>query len=249
VIGLREDPTEGRRAGALGERIFPGRKTAVMTKFGKCLVVFAVGASFAFLGFAWVSMMGGPNWDAEAAALPEYTIEKSADKWTVKERVGGAAVSVPRSTVEASAIVAAREDLQKKQEAEINRLQQETKDFQAATAEVRKFNAADVKALEARVAELNGQLEGLNTKIMNLSNDVVKRSQEAQAIRTEVTKRREDVFRLTRELREIRADNYRADDMQKRLHDQLVQLNGVELALKSRNKQLRSEVQGVSEPR
>ncbi len=82
-----------------------------MTKFGKCLVVFAVGASFAFLGFAWVSMMGGPNWDAEAAALPDYTIQKTGDKWTVNERVGGASVSVQRSTVEAAAIIAAREDL------------------------------------------------------------------------------------------------------------------------------------------
>ena len=28
-------------------------------------------------------MMGGPNWDAEAAALPGYAIQKSGDKWTV----------------------------------------------------------------------------------------------------------------------------------------------------------------------
>jgi chromosome segregation ATPase len=221
-------------------------KTAVMTKFGKCLVVFAVAASFAFLGFAWVSMMGGPNWDAEAGALPGYAIQKSGDKWTVNERVGGATVSVQRSTVEAAAIIAARDDLQKKQEAEIKRLNQETKEFQTATAEIRKLTAADLKALEARVAELNKQLEGINSKILSLSNDVVKRSQEAQAVRTEATKRREDVFRLTRELHEIRADNFRADALQKRLHEQLIQLNGVELALQSRNKQLQSDVQGTS---
>jgi predicted RNase H-like nuclease (RuvC/YqgF family) len=220
-----------------------------MTKIGKCLVVFAVGASFAFLGFAWVSMMGGPNWDAEAAALPDYTIQKADDgKWTVTERVGGASVSVqPSSTVEAAAIIAARDDLHKKQQTEIDRLKAETKEFRAGLAEVQKFNAADVKALAARVQELNQQLEGLNAKVLNLSNDVVKRSQEAQAIRTEAAKRREDVFRLTRELREIRADNFRADDLQKKLRDQLVQLKGVELALESRNKQLRSEVRGVSE--
>ena len=61
-----------------------------MTKFAKCLVVFAVGASFAFLGFAWVSMMGGPNWEAEAAALPGYAITKGDDgKWKVTERATG----------------------------------------------------------------------------------------------------------------------------------------------------------------
>ncbi len=217
-----------------------------MTKIAKCLVVFAAFASFAFLGFAWVAMMGGPNWDAEAASLSDYTIQKSGDKWTVTERVGGASVNVSRASVEAAAIIAARDDLQKRQKAEIDRLQSETKEFKAKAAEIRKLNAADVKALEARVTELNQQLEGLNTKILSLSNDVVKRSQEAQAIRTEATKRREDVFRLTRELREIRADNFRADEMQKKLRDQLVQLNGVELALESRNKQLRGDVQGVS---
>ena len=224
-------------------------KTAVMTTIAKCLVVFAVFASFAFLGFAWVSMMGGPNWDAEASALPDYSIQKSGDKWSVSERVGGASVSVPRASVEASAVIAAREDLQKKKQAEIDRLKKETTAFKAATAEIKKLNAADVKALEARVAELHQQLEGLNAKVLGLSNDVVKRSQEAQAIRTEATKRREDVFRLARELKEIRADNFRADELQKRLRDQLMQLNGVELALESRHKQLQSDVQGTAGPR
>ena len=219
-----------------------------MTKFGKCLVVFAVGASFAFLGFAWVSMMGGPNWDAEVAALPDYTIQKSGEKWGVTERVNGQPVTVQRPSVQASAIIAARDDLQKRQEAEIKRLQDETKQFQTATAEIKKFDAADVKALEARVAELSQQLEGLNAKILALSNDVVKRSQEAQGIRNEAARRREDVFRLTRELREIRADNFRADALQKRLKDQLVQLSGVELALESRNKQLHRDNRGISGP-
>ncbi len=217
-----------------------------MTTIAKCLVVFAVFASFAFLGFAWVSMMGGPNWDAEAAALPDYTIQKSSDKWTVTERVGGATVSVPRGSVEASAVIAAREDWQKKQQAEVDRLKKETKSYKDRTAEIKKLNATDVKALEARVAELHKQLESLNAKILNLSNDVVKRSQEAQGIRTEATKRREDVFRLTRELSEIRADNYRANELQKRLRDQLTQLNGVELALETRNKQLQSDVKGAA---
>ena len=218
-----------------------------MTKIGKCLVVLVVGCSFAFFGFAWVSMMGGPNWDAEAAALSDYTIERGDDgKWAVTERVGAAKVSVKSPTVQADAVLAARDDMLKKQRAEIARLKDETKEFQAETARVKVFNAADVKALAGRVEQLNKQLDQLNTKIMNLSNDIVKRSQEAQAIRAEATKRREDVFRLTAELREIRADNFRADDLQKKLRDQLVQLNGVEVALQRRNKQLRDDLRGVS---
>ncbi len=216
-----------------------------MTKVGKCLVVFAVGASFAFLGFAWVSLMGGPSWDAERGALPEYTIEKGAEpdgKWTVQDRVTGESVTVPSPTVQASAIVAARNDLKKKQEEEIKRLKDQTATDKQQFAEMRKFNEADAKALEARVKDLGAQLNDLNAKILKLSTEIVQRSQEAQAVRTEAAKRREDVYRLSHELEEIRADNFRADELQRKLNDQLVRLNGVVAALENRNKQLHEQI-------
>lgn len=219
-----------------------------MTKLGKCLVIFVVGASFAFLGFAWVSMMGGPNWNAEAAALPGYAIEKGEGpegKWSVTDRVTGKSVPVKSPGVQASAVVAAREDLEKKQREEITALQKQTDDYKAKLANVRKFNEADVKALEARVKDLTGQLDELNAKILKMSSDVVKRSQDTQAVRAEAAKRREDVFRLTRELEEIQADKFRSDELQKKLNDQLVQLNGVLTTLESRNKQLRQQLTGT----
>jgi predicted RNase H-like nuclease (RuvC/YqgF family) len=215
-----------------------------MTKFAKCLVVFAVGASFAFLGFAWVSMMGGPNWDAEAAGLPGYAFAKDADgKWKVTERATGQTVPVTKSpTVRASAILAAREDLVHKQEAEIKTLAVPTADYKKKLAEAKKFNEIDVKAMEARVQQLNTQLQDLNTKILELSGEVVKRSQDAQLIRNEAAKRREDVFRLTRELTEIRTDHFRSEELERKLRDQLVRLDGVIASLETRNKQLREAI-------
>jgi hypothetical protein len=216
-----------------------------MTKLGKCLVVLAVGVAFAFLGFAWVSMMGGPNWEAEAAALPNYAFQKSegpAPKWSVKEADTGENVNVPAVGTQAAAVIAARRHLQQKQQAEIDRLQKETESYKQKLGQVRAMNETDVKALAARVEELVGQLAALNDKILSLSNEVVKRSQEAQALRTEVTKRREDVFRLTRELDEIRGDQFRADELQKKLHDQLTRLEGTLATLEERNGQLRRQV-------
>jgi predicted RNase H-like nuclease (RuvC/YqgF family) len=214
-----------------------------MTKFAKCLVVFAVGASFAFLGFAWVSMMGGPNWDAEAAALPGYEIAKSQDgKWTVKDRTTGQNINVAPATVRAAAIVAARKDLADKQDAEAQKLSAPTAAYKKKLDEARKLNQADVKAMEARVQQLNTQLVDLNTKILGLSGEVVKRSLDAQAIRTEATKRREDVFRLTRELREIHTDYFRSEELERKLRDQLVRLDGVIASLETRNQQLRESV-------
>jgi chromosome segregation ATPase len=215
-----------------------------MTKFAKCLVVFVVGASFAFLGFAWVSMMGGPNWDAEAAALPGYEFTKGTDgQWKVTERATGQAVAVSQyPTVRASAILAARKDLADKQEAEIKKLKAPTADYKTRLAEAKKFNDVDSKAMEARVQQLNVQLDSLHKKILELSGEVVKRSQDTQAIRTEAAKRREDVFRLTRELTEIRTDHFRSEELERKLRDQLVRLDGVIASLESRNKQLREAV-------
>ncbi len=212
-----------------------------MTKVAKCLVVFAVGASFAFLGFAWVSMMGGPNWAAEAAALPGYEFVKGDDgHWKVTDRASGKAVTVSNSpTVLASAILAARKDRADKEEAEAKSLAAPTASYKKKLDEAKKFNQIDLKAMEARVTQLDAQLQDLNTKILQLSGDVVKRSQEAQLIRSEATKRREDVFRLTRELAEIRTDHSRSEDLERKLRDQLVRLDGVIASLESRNKQLR----------
>jgi outer membrane murein-binding lipoprotein Lpp len=214
-----------------------------MTKFAKCLVVFAVGASFAFLGFAWVSMMGGPNWEADAAALPDYAITKGDDgKWKVTERATGQNVTVPSPSVRASAILAARKDLADKRETEIKKLKDPTDNYKKMLVEAKKVNEIDTKAMEARVKELNAQLEDLNSKILQLSGEVVKRSQDAQAIRNEATKRREDVFRLTRELTEIRTDHARSEELERKLRDQLVRLEGVIVSLESRNKQLRDSI-------
>jgi predicted RNase H-like nuclease (RuvC/YqgF family) len=214
-----------------------------MTKVAKCLVVFAVGASFAFLGFAWVSMMGGPNWDAEAAAVSGYEIAKGEDgKWKATDRANGQALTVKSPTVRASAILAAREDLEKKRKAESESLAGPAATYKKKLEEAKKLNEIDTKAMQARVKELNSQLEDLNSKILALSGDVVKRSQEAQAIRTEATKRREDVFRLTRELTEIRTDHFRAEELERKLRDQLVRLDGVIANLENRNKQLRDAI-------
>jgi len=214
-----------------------------MTKIAKCLVVFAVGASFAFLGFAWVSLMGGPNWDAEAAALPGYNIAKGEDgNWKVTERTSGQTITVSKPTVQAAAILAARKDLADKQQAEIKSLQGPTEDYKKKLDEAKKLNAIDTKAMEARVVQLNTQLQELNTKILQLSSEVVKRSQDAQAIRTEAAKRREDVFRLTRELTEIRTDHSRSEALERKLRDQLVRLEGVIASLENRNKQLRAAI-------
>jgi outer membrane murein-binding lipoprotein Lpp len=214
-----------------------------MTKFAKCLVVFAVGASFAFLGFAWVSMMGGPNWAAEASALPGYEFTKGEDgRWKVTERTTGQNVTVSSPTVRADAILAARKDLAAKREAEIKSLKDPTEAYKKKLDEAKKFNAADTKAMEARVKQLNTQLEDLNAKILGLSGDIVKRSQDVQAIRDEAAKRRADVFRLTRELTEIQTDHFRSEDLERKLRDQLVRLDGVIASLETRNKQLREAI-------
>jgi chromosome segregation ATPase len=162
------------------------------------------------------------------------------------ERATGQAVTVKSPTVRASAILAAREDLAKKREEEIKTLNEHTATYKKKLAEAKKFNEADTKAMEARVKELNVQLDSLNAKILGLSGDLVKRSQDVQLIRDEAARRRADVFRLTRELTEIQTDHSRSEELERKLRDQLVRLDGVIASLETRNKQLREAVGNAS---
>jgi chromosome segregation ATPase len=175
-----------------------------------------------------------------SSRLPD--LQGDDGKWKATDRATGKALTVKSPTVRASAILAAREDLESRRKAEIDSLAGPTAAYKKKLAEAKTLNEIDTKAMEARVKQLNAQLEALNTKILALSGEVVKRSQDAQAIRTEATKRREDVFRLTRELSEIRTDHFRSEELERKLRDQLVRLDGVIANLENRNKQLREAI-------
>ena len=80
-----------------------------MTFLSKILLVLVFFASIAFMGFAAVSAVGGPNWSKEKDALTDYVFEHQAGEnpiWSVKTRRGGEQLTT--SPVLAKVIVAAQ---------------------------------------------------------------------------------------------------------------------------------------------
>ncbi len=212
-----------------------------MNIYGKILVVFTAAASITFLGATAISLLGGPNWSAEAAELPGYTIEEVAGEkptWKVTERVSGQNIPVTKSEVHAAAIIAARKHLGTELDKKTQANNAKTTELKNQLAEAVKLREMDIEAMKKREAELAAQLEEVNQKIVTTQTETVRKSQEAQSIRAEAGKRRGDVYRLKRELEEIRAEQYTANEQLKQLRDSLIRLDGVIQPLERRQKQL-----------
>ena len=80
-----------------------------MTLISKILLVLVLFASIAFMGFAAVSAVGGPNWSKEKDALTDYVFEYQSGEnptWSVKTRRGQEQLS--SSPVLAKVIVVAQ---------------------------------------------------------------------------------------------------------------------------------------------
>jgi chromosome segregation ATPase len=213
-----------------------------MNKYSKPLAVFIAAAAFTFLGFAAVSSVGGTNWNAESEQLsPAYTIESvPGDKitWKATDNVTGKAVNPSKPEVQASAVIAARRDLDKKQKEEIGKLNAATAEANGKRETAEKLRTLDTEALKKRAEELQTKLAEVNKQILDIRGESIRKAQESQAIRAEAERRRGDVYRLERELAEIEADLYQATEHQKFLRDHLERLNGMIGPLERRHEQL-----------
>lgn len=213
-----------------------------MNKFSKPLAVFIAAAAFTFLGFAAVSSVGGTNWNSESELLsPAYTVESvPGDKVTYKvtDNVTGKALTSSKPEVQASAVIAARKDLDKKQKDEIAKLNAATADATGKLQSAQALRDVDTKALAKRAEELQTKLAEVNKQILDTRAESIRKAQESQVIRAEADRRRGDVFRLERELAEIQSDLFQATEHQKFLRDQLERLNGMIGPLERRHEQL-----------
>jgi hypothetical protein len=205
-----------------------------MTTFGKIFTVFVTFASLSFLGFAAVSTIGGPNFQAEhVERLPDYVFKKSVSPegkttWAVETRRSAESVQSSPPTLPA-AIVAARKDFDTKLQKEIEELDRQIKVLEGENgriAEAKRLIELDLKGLEKRAQELQSELDAMRADIKAESDKGIQKSQDSYAVRKEAERRREDVFRLLNHLEEIRTDHYRAVEQARKLEDLLVRIRG-----------------------
>jgi hypothetical protein len=214
-----------------------------MTTISKCLVVFAVIASFAILGFSAVGYFGGTNWETESEKLTGYSFTKEgveSTSWSVIERITqrnvGSNMSLP------AAVIAARQDIVSQQRDKIAPLDEQIPQVEAKLAEARELISTDEAALLTRATELSAELDANEAQFIALSNQVTDKTRQGYRIQAEARERREDVLRLTDELALVRTDGYRTGEQLKKLTNTLNQYQLDMARARERNASVRAAV-------
>ncbi len=204
--------------------------------FNKFLSVFVAVASMAFLGLVVAYTSGGVNWNSEMTTpdLAEYNFqlgEGEDPKWSVTGPSGQVAQG---EALLPSAILKARKDLDKRQKAELSRIQQLVPEVQSELEAVEQLQEIDKKALAARFTQLKGYLAKINKDVLAQSDLLAGKVRETTRTRTEAENRRNDVYRLTNELEVLRTDRARLVELRRELADELLRLQITLNSLKQR---------------
>ncbi len=208
---------------------------------GKILAIATTFLSVAFLGFAFVARVGGPNWEGDAEALEKYYVERTDNPkettYNLKSKATGETVK-PNTKVLPDAILAAYLDEAKDLDAKINVLTPQLEPLQTRLKEVQTHQAIDRKAMAQREQELDAEFAMVTKLIQEKSVEGDKVAQEALTLWAEGELRREDVYRLRNHLEELEVDDFQLREQKKRLQDELSRLRGVLARLQRRHEQL-----------
>lgn len=220
-----------------------------MNTISKTLVVFVTVASLAFLGFAAVNLLGGPNWEADLQELTEYSYEKSdgpVPEWTLTHRQSGDKVQTSR--VLAELVAAALKDQTQRQQAQVGELQEAIPRLESGLAQAKALNARDRAAMQAREQVLAQRLKQIDDQVNEAALAGINTYRQAMAVRDVAERRREDVFRLEDQLAEIEVNVYQIIEQKRRLQDLLIQYRGVNERLEQRNGQLQQQLNPTKPP-
>lgn len=217
-----------------------------MTRFSKILLVLVLFASIAFMGFAAVSSVGGPNWPKEADAMTDYLFEYQPGEkpmWSVKTRRTGEQIST--SPVLAKVIVAAQKNKIQQQNEKIDQVTKSIPPLQQAIENWKKINQVDREAMDFRAVVLKEKIAALDSEITQLANEGIKTSQQTLEVNQQASERRADVFRLQDQIDEIRNEEYLAQEQQKTLLDYIARIEGKVQRLQRQKESLEKAVQGA----
>lgn len=204
--------------------------------FNKFLSVFVAVVSMVFLGLVVAYTSGGTNWNSEmiASDLAEYNFQVSEGeepKWTVTGPEGSVAQG---EAILPAAILKARKDLDRRQKAELSRIQQLIPEVQGELEAIEQLKEIDKQALTARYTQLKGYLAAINRDVLSQSDLLAGKIRETTKTRTEAENRRNDVYRLTNELEVLRTDRARLVQLRRELADELLRLQITLNSLKQR---------------
>lgn len=198
-----------------------------MTLISKILLVLVLFASIAFMGFAAVSAVGGPNWSKEKDALTDYVFEYQSGEnptWSVKTRRGGEQLS--SSPVLPKVIVAAQKHKLQQQNEKLDKVSKTIDPLSKSIQNWKLINKVDKAAMDDRATELGQKIVQLDQQIDQLANEGIKLGQQTLEVNQEASERRADVFRLRDQIDEIRNERFLAEQQQKTLRDYIDRIQG-----------------------
>ncbi|WP_417390259.1 hypothetical protein [Gimesia sp.] len=198
-----------------------------MTLLSKILLVLVFFASIAFMGFAAVSAVGGPNWSQEKDALTDYVFEYQAGEnpiWSVKTRRGGEQLTT--SPVLAKVIVAAQKHKLQQQNEKLDEVTKTIEPLKTSIKRWELINKVDRTAMKDKATELKQKIVQLDQQIIQLANEGIKIGQQTLEVNQEASERRADIFRLRDQIDEIRNERFLAEQQQKTLRDYIDRIQG-----------------------
>ncbi len=205
----------------------------------RLLAIVVTVLSIAFLGFAGVVTLGGPNWDGTARSLKDYHFTHDPGpngQWTATSPDGE---SVGSSPLLPGVIVAALDDTNKKLQDQLGELNVREPQLRDSIQKMEQQMAADREALSASLARKQQQLKDLQEQSSQISNQVVQQTTQGIAVEKVVSDRRSDVLRLTNQLAVLRADEARIEQIHQQMVDLIEQINADLDKARQREQQLR----------
>jgi len=200
-----------------------------MTKIAKILVVFVAVVSLAFAGFAVTTTFGGPDWRAitQAPYFQHYNIVPGGAPefiWTATRVSDGAQIATSKRLPEV--LVKVMDDILQRQQAELQVLNDREPLLKTRVESLTKAKANAEKALQAYETVQRERLAAVRKQNEDISGKVIAATQEAQKIEDEIALRREDVASLQLQMEELKADQFRLQEVQKNLESLRTQLHG-----------------------
>ena len=184
-----------------------------MEKFSRVLAVLIAILSVAFMGFAGAVVFGGPNWVAEARALPGYTFSRADGEppiWSAMRAQGQ--VELPtKSPLLPEVLTAAIKDRADQARKERDTLAADLPSLEQQATILESMQKADVPALERYFQARFNRLDETHKQIEAASKQQEALAVEVGKIEDQLDSRRQDVFRLELQYRLLDADIVQVD--------------------------------------
>jgi hypothetical protein len=217
-----------------------------MTKISKILTVLVFFACLSFMGFAMVTVLGGPNWQNKSEALAaehsfSYEYRGKESGWDVKDHRKGTPEQVASGKSLAEAVVKSQRKLIESQKSELDAISKETDTVGQIHTRQQAAITADQAAFKQRVDVLEQQLKAVRVEAVEESKKAVTKSGEAKAVRQVAALRRDELIQLQNQLVVLRTQKSSALADQKRLEDLLNQAQAVLADMERRKELLESD--------